>query len=128
MDIGIPNIQYLISIEGRKQMTATMQGVYITVWGMAILFAALLILMLAAMGLERLFRPKELEEEPSSEREKELVAAIAVALKLKAQSSKLKLQSSNFKLQTSKEALSAWKFWGRYRQLMSSREIRGHQR
>ena len=80
---------------------ATMQGVYITVLGMAILFVALLILMLAAMGLERLFRPRELEEETPSkrEREKELVAAIAVALKLKAQSSKLKAQTSNFKLQ-----------------------------
>ncbi len=104
---------------------ATMQGVYITVLGMAILFVALLILMLAAMGLERLFRPKELKEETPVEREKELVAAIAVALKLKAQSSKLKAQSSNFKLQTSKETPSAWRFWGRYRQLMSSREVRG---
>jgi Na+-transporting methylmalonyl-CoA/oxaloacetate decarboxylase gamma subunit len=97
---------------------ATMQGVYITVLGMAILFAALLILMLAAMGLERLCRPKELEEETPPKREGELVAAIAVALELKAQSPKLKLQ-------TSKEAPSAWKFWGRYRQLMSSREVRG---
>jgi Na+-transporting methylmalonyl-CoA/oxaloacetate decarboxylase gamma subunit len=97
---------------------ATIQGVYITVLGMAILFAALLILMLAAMGLERLFRPKELEEEMPPKREGELVAAIAVALELKAQSSKLKLQ-------TSKEAPSAWKFWGRYRQLMSSREKKG---
>ncbi|MFQ5813383.1 MAG: hypothetical protein ACE5I2_09400 [Anaerolineae bacterium] len=106
---------------------ATIRGVCITVWGMATLFAALLILMLAAMGLERLFRPRELEEETPSkrERDKELVAAIAVALKLKAQSSKLKLQTSNFKLQTSKEAPSAWKLWGRYRQLMSSREVKG---
>ena len=108
-------------------MTATMQGIYITVWGMAILFAALLILMLAAMGLERLFRPRELAEvpvqpegTPSSEREKELVAAIAVAIALK-----LKPQTSNVKRQTSEGAVSAWKFWGRYRQLMSSREVRG---
>ena len=43
-------------------MATTMQGVYITVLGMAILFLALLILMLAAMGLERLFRPKTFEE------------------------------------------------------------------
>ena len=93
-------------------MATTMQGVYITVLGMAILFLALLILMLTAMGLERLFRPKELEEEIPSKGEKELVAAIAVALKLK--------------LQTSEEAPSAWKFWGRYRQLTSSREVRGH--
>ena len=92
---------------------ATMQGAYITVLGMAILFAALLILMLAAMGLERLFRPREIAEETSPERDKELVAAIAVAIALK------------LKAQTSKEAPSAWKFGGRYRQLMSSREVRG---
>ncbi|MGA9351506.1 MAG: hypothetical protein WBW48_22225 [Anaerolineae bacterium] len=102
---------------------ATIQGIYITVLGMAILFAALLILMLAAMGLERLFRPKELEEKMPAEREKELVAAIAVAiLKLKAQSPNRK--SKNEKQKT-KNDLSAWKFWGRYRQLMSSREIKG---
>ncbi|MBM4466130.1 MAG: hypothetical protein FJ014_11360 [Chloroflexi bacterium] len=104
---------------------ATMQGVYITVLGMAILFAALLILMLAAMGLERLFRPKELEEETTSEREKELVAAIAVAiaLKLKAQSPKRRSEIENRK---SKIEWSAWKSWGRYRQLMGSREVKGH--
>jgi len=106
---------------------ATMQGVYITVWGMAILFAALLILMLAAMGLERLFRPRELAEEGlPSERDKELVAAIAVALKLKAQSSKLKPPISNIQSPTTEWGASAWKIWGRYRQLMSSREVRGH--
>jgi len=99
---------------------ATMQGAYITVLGMAILFAALLILMLAAMGLERLFRPREIAEETSPERDRELVAAIAVAIALK-----LKAQRSNLKGQTSKEAPSAWKFGGRYRQLMSSREVRG---
>jgi len=108
---------------------ATMQGVYITVWGMAILFAALLILMLAAMGLERLFRPKEIEEETplELERGKELVAAIAVAiaLKLKVQSSKLKSPISSLQSQTSERVVSAWKSWGRYRQLMSSREVRG---
>jgi len=100
---------------------ATMQGVYITVLGMAILFAALLILMLAAMGLERLFRPRELAEEGlPSERDKELVAAVAVAIALDRKS-----QTSNVKRQTSERDLSAWKFWGRYRQLMSSREARG---
>ncbi len=102
-------------------MTATMQGVYITVLGMAMLFAALLILMLAAMGLERLFRPRELAEEGlPSEGDKELVAAIAVAI-----APKLEAQSSNLKVQTSRKAPSAWKLGGRYRQLMSSREVRG---
>ena len=104
---------------GGKQM-ATMQGVYITVLGMAILFAALLILMLAAMGLERLFRPRELKEETSVDRDKGWVAAIAVAIALGRQS-----QTSSVKHQTSERDLSAWKFWGRYRQLMSSREVRG---
>ena len=99
-----------------------MQGVYITVLGMAILFAALLILMLAAMGLERLFRPRESAEEVTLELEKEkkLVAAIAVAI-----AQKLKAQNSNLQSPTTEEAVSAWKFWGRYRQLMSSREVRG---
>jgi sodium pump decarboxylase gamma subunit len=109
---------------------ATMQGVYITVLGMAILFAALLILMLAAMGLERLFRPREVEEvsvkseeKPSSEKELVAAMAVAIALKLKAQSPNRKSQIANRKSQI---ALSAWKFWGRYRQLMSSREVKGH--
>jgi len=97
-----------------------MQGLYITVWGMAILFAALLILMLAAMGLERLFRPRGSAEETSPERDKELVAAIAVAIALK-----LKAQNSKLKAKESERMLNAWKFWGRYRQLMSSREVRG---
>jgi sodium pump decarboxylase gamma subunit len=97
-----------------------MQGVYITVLGMAILFVALLVLMLAAMGLERLFRPREIAEETPSElgKDKELVAAIAVALKLKA-------RTSNVKRQTSERPRSPWKSAGRYRQLMSSREVRG---
>jgi sodium pump decarboxylase gamma subunit len=109
-------------------MATTMQGLYITVLGMAILFLALLILMIAAMGLERLFRPRELaevpvqlEEVPSSKSEKELVAAIAVAMALE-----LKSPISNIQSQTPEGALSAWKFWGRYRQLTISREVRGH--
>ena len=111
-------------------MATTMQGVYITVMGMAILFAALLILMLAAMGLERVFRPKtfeELEEEKKEEeeetlpqREKELAAAIAVAIALK-----LKRKTSNVKRQTSEQALSGWKFSGRHTQLMRSRAVKG---
>jgi Na+-transporting methylmalonyl-CoA/oxaloacetate decarboxylase gamma subunit len=107
---------------------ATVQGIYITVFGMAILFAALLILMLAAMGLERLFRPKELREETPLKGENELVAAIAVAiaLKLKAQSSMLQYPISNIQYQPSEGASSAWKLCGRQRQLMSSRRVKGH--
>jgi Na+-transporting methylmalonyl-CoA/oxaloacetate decarboxylase gamma subunit len=105
---------------------ATMQGVYITVLGMAILFAALLILMLAAMGLDRLFRPKKLGEKPPLQREKGLVAAIAVAisLELKAQSSKLQYPISNTQCKTSEGLLSSWKLGGRHRQLMSSQEVK----
>lgn len=106
---------------------ATMQGMYITVLGMAILFAALLILMLTAMGLERLFRPKELQEETPLKGERELVAAIAVAiaLELTAQGSMLQYPISNIQFQTPEQVLSGWRFLGRYRQLMSSREIKG---
>ena len=103
---------------------ATLQGVYITVFGMAILFLALLILMLAAMGLERLFRPKTLEEleeeETLPQREKELAAAVAVAIALK-----LKRKTSNVKRKTSEQALSGWKFSGRHTQLMRSRAVKG---
>ena len=102
---------------------ATMQGVYITVWGMAILFAALLILMLAAMGLERLFRPREIAEEVPLELEKELVAAIAVGIALNR-----KAQTASVKRQTSERAVSMWKFWGRHRQLTRSREVKGYRR
>ena len=111
-------------------MTTTMQGVYITVLGMAILFLALLILMLAAMGLERLFRPKEREEvlvrpreESSPKGEKELAAAIAVAIALKLQS-----PISNIQYRTTERGASAWKTWGRYRQLTRSREVKGYRR
>ena len=104
---------------------ATMQGVYITILGMAVLFAALLILMLAAMGVDRLFRPRELEEvlvrpEESTPSEKELVAAIAVAIALN------RTRNSKLKTQNLERSPSAWKSWGRYRQLMRSREVRGH--
>jgi len=109
---------------------ATMQGIYITVLGMTILFIALLILMLAAMALERLFRPKELSKETPAKGEKELVAAIAVAIatKLKAQSSKLKYPIPNTQYRIPEQELSAWKSWGRYRQLRGSRGVKGHRR
>jgi Na+-transporting methylmalonyl-CoA/oxaloacetate decarboxylase gamma subunit len=108
---------------------ATIQGVYITALGMAILFLALLVLMLAAMALERLFRPKKLEEEIPLQREKEAVAAIAVAiaLKLKAQSSNIQYPIPNTQYQTSEEVPSSWKLGGRYRQLLSSRRVKRHQ-
>ncbi len=113
---------------------ATIQGLYITVFGMAILFVALLILMLAAMGLERLFRPKELEKGKPSNREKELVAAIAVAiaLKLKAESPKLypilntcTEPRRSVQYPTPERAPSPWRFLGRHRQLMSSQRVKG---
>jgi Na+-transporting methylmalonyl-CoA/oxaloacetate decarboxylase gamma subunit len=61
-----------------------LQGLWITVVGMSLVFLALGILVLAMMALERLFRPRvdgtmapEAAEEPSTEEE---IAAIAVAL------------------------------------------------
>jgi len=101
---------------------------------MAILFLALLILMLAAVALERLFRVREpaemtvqLEERPSSEREKELAAAIAVAiaLKLEIPTSNLQYPIYNIQSQPAQRVLSGWMFLGRYRQLMRSRVIKG---
>jgi Na+-transporting methylmalonyl-CoA/oxaloacetate decarboxylase gamma subunit len=112
----------------RGKVMATIQGVYITMLGMAILFVALLILMLVAMGLERLFRPKELSKETPVKGEKELVAAIAVAiaLNLKPRTSNLKPQTSNVKRH--KDTPGAWRFWGRHRQLMRSQGVRGARR
>lgn len=103
---------------------ATIQGAYITVLGMATLFVALLILMLAAMGLERLFRPKQPVKKPTSDDEKALVAAIATAIALE-----LKRKTSDAKCQKPLEqGLNAWKSWGRYKQLTSSRELKRHRR
>lgn len=80
------------------------QGLYVMVMGMAVVFAALALVMLAVMALDRLFRPKqEVAEEaseattPTSAEEpapatsegqtsaEALVAAIAVALALRQQ-------------------------------------------
>ena len=62
-----------------------LQGLWITVVGMSLVFLALGILVLAMMALERLFRPKTegtmaavAPEEPSTGEEE--IAAIAVAL------------------------------------------------
>jgi len=78
--------------------------------------------------LERLLRPKELSKEIPAKGEKELVAAIAaaIALQLKARSPKLKYPLSNIKSPISEQRLNAWKSWGRYRQLMNRREVKGH--
>jgi sodium pump decarboxylase gamma subunit len=102
---------------------ATTQGIYITVLGMAILFLALLILMLAAMGLEKLFRPKETGEETPAKEENELVAAIAVAIALK-----LKRQTLSVKRETSEQMLGGWNFLGRQRQLMGARRVKRQRR
>ena len=104
---------------------ATAQGVYVTILGMAILFLALGVLMLATMALERLFRPKEVEEAPAELGEapsddKQKIAAIAVAI-----ASLLGEEEEVPGVVPSPErGLSSWAFWGRYWQLMSSRELR----
>jgi sodium pump decarboxylase gamma subunit len=62
-----------------------LQGLWITIMGMGLVFLALGILVLAMMALERLFRPRaegvmatRAAEEPSTEEEE--IVAIAVAL------------------------------------------------
>jgi Na+-transporting methylmalonyl-CoA/oxaloacetate decarboxylase gamma subunit len=103
---------------------ATIQGAYITVLGMATLFVALLILMLAAMGLERLFRPKQPVEQPTPEGKKALVAAIATAIALE-----LKRKTPDAKRKkTPEQGLNAWRSWGRYKQLTRSKELKRHRR
>lgn len=102
---------------------ATIQGAYITVLGMATLFVALLILMLAAMGLERLFRPKQTVEKPPPEDEKAVVAAIAAAIALE-----LKRRTSNVKRKIPEQGVNVWKSWGRYKQLTKSRELKRQRR
>ncbi|MEA3459353.1 MAG: OadG family protein [Chloroflexota bacterium] len=103
---------------------ATTQGIYVTVLGMAILFVALGILMLATMALERLFRPQAVEEAPAKPEEvpsgdKEKVAAMAVAI-----ASLLGEEARPEAVPSPEGGLSSWAFWGRYRQLMRSKELR----
>jgi len=61
-----------------------LQGIYVTVVGMGLVFLSLGILLLAMIALERLFRPRETRVVPPPEEtdraERERVAAIAVAL------------------------------------------------
>lgn len=63
-------------------------GIYVTIVGMALVFSALAILMLAIMALNRVFPPKEGTAPgqstigESSEEETAITAAIAVALSL----------------------------------------------
>ena len=63
-------------------------GIHVTIVGMALVFSALTILMLAIMVLNRVFRPKEETSSSVSadregpEEESAIVAAIAVALSL----------------------------------------------
>jgi len=63
-------------------------GIYVTIVGMALVFSALTILMLAIMVLNRVFRPKEetspgvSAERKGPEEESVIVAAMAVALSL----------------------------------------------
>jgi len=63
-------------------------GIYVTIVGMTLVFAALAILMLAIMALDRAFRPREESDSITSasketpEEEAAIVAAIAVSLAL----------------------------------------------
>ena len=60
-----------------------LQGIYITVVGMGLVFLSLALLLLAMIALERLFRPEETRLVPPEEAERvkrERVAAIAAAI------------------------------------------------
>jgi sodium pump decarboxylase gamma subunit len=105
-----------------------LQGLWITVVGMGLVFSALGILVLAMMALDRLFRPKgeeagpgETLEEPSAEEEE--VAAIAVAL-----ASLLKeVQVRDRQLGSAlRDGPGSWGVVGRGRQLQVGRS-RGHE-
>ena len=67
------------------------QGVYVTLSGMALVFASLIVIMLLIMALDRIFRPRASAAEPvivapdipaSEADESAAIAAIAVALAL----------------------------------------------
>jgi Na+-transporting methylmalonyl-CoA/oxaloacetate decarboxylase gamma subunit len=106
-----------------------LQGLWITVMGMGLVFLALGILVLAMMALERLFRPRAegtlatgAVEEPSAEEE---IVAIAVALA--SLLTKQEAQAGNRQLgSTLRGGPGSWSVVGRGQQLRVGR-IQGHE-
>ena len=107
-----------------------LQGLWITVMGMGLVFLALGILVLAMMALDRLFRPSakgpmatEAAEEPSTEEEE--IAAIAVALA--SLLTKKEAPVGNRQLGSALgDGPSPWSVVGRGQRLLVGR-IRGHE-
>ncbi len=109
------------------------QGLYITFFGMALVFAALGLIMLATTVLDRIFRPREVEEEaaefveePTLEaaegEDKYQIAAIAVAIAL-AQGEAMGGDGFVDRGQD-RRGPSPWVSYGR-QAMMSRRELRG---
>jgi len=107
-----------------------LQGLWITVMGMGLVFLALGILVLAMMALERLFRPRAKgamasggAEESSTEEEE--IAAITVALA--SLLAKKEAQVGNRQLGSAlRDGPGSWSVVGRGQQLRGGR-IRGHE-
>ena len=107
-----------------------LQGLWITVVGMGLVFLALGILILAMMVLERLFRPRakeamatEAAEEPSTEEEEIVAIAVALASLL----TKKEAPVGNRQLGSAlKDGPGSWSVVGRGQQLRGGR-IRGRE-
>ncbi len=107
-----------------------LQGLWITVVGMGLVFLALGILVLAMMVLERLFRPRAegalatgVAEEPSTEEEEIVAIAVALASLL----TKKEAQVGDRQLGSALgDGPGSWSVVGRGQQLRGGR-IRGHE-
>jgi sodium pump decarboxylase gamma subunit len=116
---------------GRTILDSTfLQGLWITVVGMGLVFLALGILVLAMMALERLFRPKakgtmatETAEEPSKEEEEIVAIAVALASLLTEKEAQVGYRQLGSALG---DGPGSWSVVGRGQQLRMGR-IRGHE-
>ena len=107
-----------------------LQGLWITVMGMGLVFLALGLLVLAMMALERLFRPRaegaratEAAEEPPTEEEEIVAIAVALASLL----AKKEVQVGDSQLGSALgDGPGSWSIVGWGQQLRVGR-IRGHE-
>ncbi|MBI4299639.1 MAG: OadG family protein [Chloroflexi bacterium] len=103
-------------------------GIIVTIAGMGIVFATLIILVIVMTGLERLFRSTAPAEEPSEELsleeqqvpEGETIAAIAAALTIAlAEDGKPAVARPIAFVRAHHPAASGWRSFGRERQMRS---------